>query len=333
MPFLYVVEHGSTLRVSGEQIVVEKEGETLLEVELPTLVSVVILASVQVTSQALAAMLKGGVELAIVTTNGRLLGQLTPPLARNQAIRLAQFQKESDAEFVLRQCRAIVGTKCANQRNVLLRHTSLQSGAQPEVAAAAEAIERHLRPLGEATSVGQLMGIEGACAAAYWGVFGRLLRAEGGSFTGRQARPPRDPVNAALSLGYTLLGNMMTSILDAYGFDPFVGFMHEETYGHPALALDLIEPFRAPVVDRMVVRLFNLGMLKPDDFAPEGDEDGLRMDDDALRVFFREWERALAQHELREAIKAQAEQLARVFRGEQETLEPWSWHYREGSGG
>jgi CRISPR-associated protein Cas1 len=146
-------------------------------------------------------------------------------------------------------------------------------------------------------------------------------------FSGREKHPPPDPVNAAVSLGYSLLTNLLTSQLDAVGFDPYLGFLHEETYGHPALALDLAEPFRAPVVDRMVIRLFNLKVLEPDDFQPHG-EGGLHMTDQALRRFFAEWERVLQKVSVREAIRQQLEQLARVYRRSEPCVQPWRWMAR-----
>mgnify|MGYP000859771955 CR=1 FL=1 len=179
-----------------------------------------------------------------------------------------------------------------------------------------------------------------ACGVGVWGLEGWVGVAKvppsrpsgtlprGVRTRGREGARQRGRLNAALSFGYTLLTNMMTSLLDAYGLDPFMGFMHTETYGTPALALDLVEPFRAPVVDRMVVRLFNLRMLDPEDFAPEGEEPGLRMSEDAIRLYFREWERQLGGLSVREAIKAQAEGLARALRGDAPVVEPWSWRYR-----
>jgi CRISPR-associated protein Cas1 len=323
--FVYVAEHGAVLRKQGGELAVTKEDETLLQVEMAGLVSVVILSTVQVTTQCLAALLEAGTELAIISSRGRLLGQLTPPLARNQAIRRAQFERETDAAWALEQARAVVIAKLGNQRQVLARFSAEETGSFPTVKEAIARLDDAAGRAGAAPDAASLLGYEGSGAAAYWAAFPTLLKAPGIEFPGRRARPATDPVNAALSFGYVLLTNMMTSLLDAYGLDPFMGFMHTETYGTPALALDLVEPFRAPVVDRMVVRLFNLRMLDPEDFAPEGEEPGLRMSEDAVRLYFREWERQLGRLSVREAIKAQAEGLARALRGDAPVVQPWSW--------
>lgn len=327
MPVLYVVEPGAVLRKQGQQVTVEKEGQTLLAVELGRLQSVVVCSAVQVTTQALCSLLEAGVELAIVNARGKLLGQLTPPLARNLPLRRAQFYKERDPDFALRQSKSILAAKMANQAQVLTRHAWDQPGEQREVAIAAQQIEAIAAGIGAVPDVAALLALEGQAAALYWGVFGCLLSAEGVEFSRRRKHPSPDPVNAALSFGYTLLTNLLTSALDAYGFDPFLGFLHSETYGHPSLALDLVEPFRAPVVDRAVVRMFNLGMLRPSDFESD-EEGGMRMSEEALRVFFKEWEKTLARLRVREAVREQLDQLARVYRDEQEEMVAWRWSAR-----
>ena len=106
---------------------------------------------------------------------------------------------------------------------------------------------------------------------AYFAVYRTCLR-PGFTFDKRTRRPPRDPVNALLSLGYTLLGEAVATALEVVGLDPYEGFYHADKYGRPALALDLLEEFRGPVADSVVLTLINKRMLQPDDFTePEGE--------------------------------------------------------------
>jgi CRISPR-associated protein Cas1 len=108
------------------------------------------------------------------------------------------------------------------------------------------------------------------------------------AFPGRKKRPATDPANSLLSLGYVMLTNEIASLFEARGFDPYVGFMHGLRYGRKSLALDIVEPFRQPVVDRLTLRLLNLGRISPDDF--EGGEQGLRLQPEALKRYFSEYE-------------------------------------------
>lgn len=329
MSCLYVVEPGAVVRRRGQRLLVEKEGAQLLEVEWQALTSVIVLSSVTVTSPALCALLDAGIELAYMTPQGRLLGQLTPPLARNLALRRAQYEKERDPEFALRQSRLLLAAKVENQRQVLLRAALDAPGPQLPLEDIIPKLAHLSGTLQHAASPPALLGYEGQAAALYWQAFGALLAPSGWIFQGRQAHPPPDPINAVLSLTYTLLTNTLTSLLDAYGFDPWLGFLHSETYGHPSLALDLVELFRAPVGDRLALRLFNLKMLQEKDFIPY-EEGGVRLTDEALRRFFLEWERQLQRMQVREAMKNQIQQLAQVYRGEAEEIVPWRWEARSG---
>src|SRR3990172_5053911 len=139
------------------------------------------------------------------------------------------------------------------------------------------------------TDVNSVMGVEGAAASVYFEAFGKMLRKELG-FERRQRRPPKDPVNALLSLGYTLIGNEMHSMICAVGFDPYIGFFHGIDYGRPSLALDLIEPFRHAIIDRFTLYLVNNHILTEKDFDDKADE-GVLLNDDARKRYFAEYEK------------------------------------------
>ena len=119
-----------------------------------------------------------------------------------------------------------------------------------------------------AATVGSLLGFEGNGSAAYFGVFGKLLR-DSMSFTRRRRRPPTDPVNAMLSLSYTLLLHQVSSAIQIVGFDPYMGFLHQPRHGRPALALDLMEEFRPIIADSVVLNIVNHHILTEKDFSEE----------------------------------------------------------------
>jgi CRISPR-associated protein Cas1 len=328
MAVLYLTEDGSVLRKRNERLVVEKEDKELLEVELRRLSSVLMLDSVQVTTQALVQLLNFGVEFAIFSHQGKLLGQLTPPLARNILLRKAQFRKETDMGFAVAQAREIVTAKVRNSAQVLTRYVWDAPGQRPAAKEAIGKLEMIARTIASCENRSRLLGLEGSAAAVYWTAFGEMFKAPGITFSGRKKHPPPDPVNAVLSFGYALLTNSLQSLLDGIGLDPFLGFYHEEEYGRPSLALDLVEPFRAPVVDRFAVRVFNLGILKPESFQAHS-EGGLRLEKRALRTFFQQWETHLAKMNVRHEIRNQVEQLARVYKGEEALVRPFLWVARK----
>ena len=147
------------------------------------------------------------------------------------------------------------------------------------------------------------------------------------TFPGRRRRPPTDPINALLSLGYTLINAELASLLDAMGYDPYIGFFHQLDYGRPSLALDLLEEFRVPAVDRLVLNLTNLRVLQAEDFVLDAESGGLRLQRPALGKFFRAYEEHMNQAfpdkvsgetaTLRKSLRRQAERLAgHLTRGE-----------------
>jgi len=112
------------------------------------------------------------------------------------------------------------------------------------------------------------MGKEGAAFQAYFSAFGKIFKSTGKGFTfkKRTRRPPKDPLNAMLSFGYTLLLNDVLLILEQTGLDPYLGFLHAPEYGRPSLALDIMEEFRPVIVDSLVIRMVSKNIVKYEDF-------------------------------------------------------------------
>jgi CRISPR-associated protein Cas1 len=175
-----------------------------------------------------------------------------------------------------------------------------------------------------------LLGVEGNAAAHYFGAFGKLLKADQGSesftfdFTTRNRRPPTDPVNALLSYAYSLLTRTWTVILTGVGFDVYRGFYHQPRYGRPALALDMMEPFRPLVADSTVIMAINNGEVKPSDFISAAGS--VNLTPDGRKRFIATFERRMSQeisHPLfeyrvsyRRLFEIQARLLARFLLGE-----------------
>jgi CRISPR-associated protein Cas1 len=173
----------------------------------------------------------------------------------------------------------------------------------------------------------ELLGIEGNAAALYFEQFESMLKQrEEWQFDwhGRNRRPPRDPVNALLSLGYSMLAKELTGVCHAVGLDPFLGFMHQPRYGRPALALDLMEEFRPLIADSVAISLFNRNELALSDFVRSAA--GTFLTDTGRRPFWEAWFRRMdaeVSHPefgykmaYRRMLEVQARQLWRFVRGE-----------------
>lgn len=142
-----------------------------------------------------------------------------------------------------------------------------------------------------AQTSGSLLGIEGSCTRAYFTAFGRMLR-EGFPWTGRSRRPPKDPPNALLSLGYVLITNEVSCILSALSLDPYVGFFHGLRYGRVSLALDLVEEFRHGLIDALTLDLLNRRHFALEDFTA-GEDGAVLLDSEGLRRYLTLYETRL----------------------------------------
>lgn len=346
MTALYVTEPYSVIKKDGDTLVIhtpadEKRGRPARRTTVPLLQieELVILGDSTLTPQAMAALLDQKVTISFLTAFGQFRGRVVPAETRNSPLRLAQVRAHDDPRRMFALARQFVTGKIHNCRTLLLRtNRRLQDG---EVAAAAES----LRGIGDqagglesdgtwpadpdkpqaGTAWGSLQGLEGAAAARYFSVFGRLLTAGTNlEFDTRSRRPPRDPVNALLSYGYTLLLHQALAALQVVGLDPYIGFLHSTQYSKPALALDLMEEFRAPVVDSVVLTLINNRVLQADDF--EEEFGAWRLKDGPRRTFLQKFEERMSSEihhptfgdtvTYRRCIEVQARLLAKVLTGE-----------------
>lgn len=322
MPNLYLTEQGSVLRKKGDRLIVEKAKQILLDVECHKIDAVLIFGNVQFTTQAVHELFQHGIELAILTKTGRLIGQITSPMPKNIELRVEQFRKYGDDEFKLRFSRSIVKGKIRNSlqmlRNFSYNHPEIDLNIETEALGRME-----VSTLQQSTIEG-LCGIEGMAARHYFNGLGKMILGDF-HFNGRKKYPAPDSVNALLSLGYTLVFNEISSLLDGMGFDPYLGYYHKLEYGRPSLASDLLEEFRAPIADRITLRLINNRILKPEDFYNNPKGEGVYLRRDAMKRYFAEYEdfvnHEFIHHETKEktcfrkCFRTQIEKLASSIKG------------------
>lgn len=227
MATVYLDEQGSELKKKGELLIVEKDGAVISELPLAQVDRLVIVGNVQITIQAAALLLDKGIPVSFVTTYGNYRGKLKPPTHKNIVLRLKQFARYHDNQFRLEHSKSVVRAKLKNSRTFLQKHA--RNKPEIDIRSGINEIEALMKRLDRAGSIEEIMGIEGVSARHYFSSFGRLVKNRF-SFQKRTRRPPEDPVNAILSLGYTLLFNEMYSAVEAIGFGPYLGFMHEVEY-------------------------------------------------------------------------------------------------------
>lgn len=320
---LYVDTPGAYLRKRGERVVVTKESETLADVPLTDIDQVVVANGVNASVSLLNSLLYKGVPAYFITGAGRVMGWLNPCWNRNILLRQDQFRLAQDQEWKLAIAKGFVMGKVANMRTILKRYSrSISDQVLEESIGQITAI---VPKIADADNLDTLRGYEGNASRSYFSSFGKLFKEKAEfNFEHRNRRPPKDPVNALLSFGYAMLTKDVTSGLMQAGLDPYLGIYHVAHYGRPALALDLMEEFRCIIVDSVVLRTINSGMIGSKEF--EDYFSGIQLTEAGRKKFFSAYQQRMSQeitHPIfeynlpyRRIIELQARFLAKVMRGE-----------------
>jgi CRISPR-associated protein Cas1 len=260
---LYVQEPGAVVRLSNGRIEVSKQAETLASLRRIDVSEVALFGAASISGPALRELASSGIPVTHFSFGGRFQAMTIGLEPNNIELRVAQFRTADDREASLRLARRFVAGKIRNQRILLRRNGS------EDVADAVRELHRLARRAEQAPDLDSLLGTEGAAAREYFRSLSHLL--EPGSagefeFERRSRRPPRDRPNAVLSFLYALLVKECALACRRVGFDPLLGFFHRPRFGRPALALDLMEEFRALLADSVLLTLVNGRRLTRGDF-------------------------------------------------------------------
>jgi CRISP-associated protein Cas1 len=290
---LYVVEQGCKVNRESRRLIVTRDEAVITRAPVIQLSQVIVFGNVQFTTPALKLLLDEGVEVVLLSRYGRFYGRLVGPTTGHGALRVAQIVRSRDADYALRTAQSMVEGKVRNLRVFLQRYARRMDSS--DIHAAADAIDLLLPRIHRTTVLNSLLGVEGQATAIYFGVWKNLLKPPW-RFDRRNRRPPADPVNVLLSLGYTLLQQNVLGAVLAAGLDPYVGFLHQLDYNRPSLALDLMEEFRPLIVDSVALRCLNNEILTPDHFTPGDDpQRPIVLSEIGVRLFIRELETRLTQ--------------------------------------
>ncbi len=335
---LYVFTEDAYLTLDGENVVAKQGGDMLGRVPLHTLEGISLFSYAGASPALMGACCDRGIRLSFFSPSGRYLADARGVHAGNVLLKKAQFRVSEDEKLSLDVARHFILGKVFNSRWVLERAVR-----DHDLRIDGEAVRRAIAHLAEALdairtcdSLDSLRGIEGDAAAVYYAVFDELIlrNKDDFYFVGRSRRPPKDRVNAMLSLFYSVLARDCSSALLGVGLDPAVGLMHVDRPGRDSLALDCMEEFRPIFVDRFVLTAINNRVVDASDFDVR--ETGeVRLSDKARKTMFKAW-----QERKREQIKhpftaeklprglvpnVQAQLLAKHLRGDLDAYPPFLW--------
>lgn len=261
-PF-YVQEHGAVVGKSSATLIVRKEGKEIGKAALKDMSQLVLCGNVMVTAQAFHLLCERNIPVVHSTMGNWFYGVTAGFGLRNSYDRAAQFEMAADSKRCLEFAKGVVEAKGLNQRTMIRRNGN---GAEEPL----DGLARLIKRVSAVESAEALLGLEGAMAGTYFGSFSGMLRSRQVNtefdFSKRNRRPPLDPVNTMLSFCYSLLAKEFTVALYTEGLDPWWGFYHKPRNGRPALALDMMEPYRPLIADSAVITAINTGMIRNSDF-------------------------------------------------------------------
>jgi CRISPR-associated protein Cas1 len=328
---LYLNTQGLRVGKSGGVLKVQEKERVVEEVRINGICQLNIFGNIQLSTQAIQSLCEAEIPIAYFSMGGWFYGITQGLGPRNAMLRRDQFRHADSPSFCLNAARAVVAGKIRNQRTLLQRnHVDPSAAVLGHMKWSIEEAER-------AESLSELLGIEGNAARIYFGQFAGMIKMgdepwsqDAGKpilsfdFTTRNRRPPRDPVNALLSLAYSVLAKDLTVVCQSVGFDPFLGFYHQPRFGRAPLSLDLMEPFRPLIADSAVLTAINTRMVQPSDFVQAGQS--VALTPGGRRALFRAYEQrmdSLVTHPIfgyrvsyRRMLEVQARLFARVVTGE-----------------
>lgn len=328
---LHVQHPGARIRKNGEVLQIVDDDKVIGEARLNETSQVVLFGGVHVTTPVVQELCQRDIPVCYLSSGGWFYGITHGMSHKNVELRRRQYAASADPARCLALARRFVQAKIANCRTLLRRnHPSPADELLSD-------LKGDIRRAGQADRLDALLGVEGTAAHRYFSAFAEMLRPPEGetatfALDSRNRRPPRDPVNALLSLAYAMLTREWTVVLFSVGFDPYLGFYHQPRYGRPALALDLVEEYRPLIADSLVLTVVNNGEVRSEHFVRA--LGAVSLTSAGRRKFIEAYERRMSQEithpifgyriSYRRVLEVQARLLARYLSGEIPEFPPFT---------
>jgi len=329
MGFLYVTEHGCSIHFSGNRFQVLKDDMILQSLPAETLNGICIMSASQMTTRCMEECLMRGIPVSYLSKGGHYFGRLISSTHVDAELQRCQCRLY-DSPFSLTLARQIIYAKIHNQ-SVILRRYAVKNGEDDS------GVRDEMRQLGEhaytADTIEKIMGYEGRAARIYFDAVSRRID-PAFSFHGRSRRPPKDPFNCLISFGYSVVMNEICDQIETHGLNSYFGFIHRDAEKHPTLASDILEEWRAPLVDTLALSLLNGHELSESDFETDRKSGGCYLNRDGTRKYIGKLENRLeaeisylsvdsGKQSFREAMGQQVECLKKAVReGKAELYHP-----------
>lgn len=286
MSYLYVCEQGASIGLADNRFQVKYRDGMVKSIPAETLEVIEVFGKVQITTQYIEECLKRGVNILYYSTNGAYYGRLISTNHVNVQRQRLQAERTKDLDFRIAFSKRLIDAKIRNQIVVMRRYAR---HGNYNVERSVVEMQNMYKKLENAKSIEQVMGYEGTAAKTYFRELGRMIDPQF-AFSGRTRRPPKDPFNSLISLGYSIILNEFYGKIDGKGLNPYFGVMHSDHEKHPTLASDLMEEWRAVLIDSLALSMLNGHELCKDDFYTETEQPGFFLEKDGFKKYIQKLE-------------------------------------------
>ena len=286
MSILYVNEDYALITVDSNYIKVQKNESSCRKIPIETLESINIFGKAQMSTQCIEECLKRGIYVAYYSKYGSYYGRLQP-IENIMVERQRQQARLYNTKFAIDLAKIILHAKIKNQEVLLRRYAR---NKQIDISREILMLDVSADKLFKSEKLQEIIGHEGNAAKYYFKGLSNLVEPEF-AFNGRSRRTPKDEFNAMISLGYSILMNEMYSKIENKGLNPYFGFIHRDKENHPTLVSDLIEEWRAIIVDSVVMSLINGHEIGLEHFYSNMDEPGCFLTKEGMKIFITKLEK------------------------------------------
>ncbi|MDZ8258487.1 CRISPR-associated endonuclease Cas1 [Nostoc sp. ChiQUE01b] len=293
MAAIYLIEQGTSIYKDYQRFIIHVSEKPKIEIPVREVEQIIVFGNIQLSTHVINACLQEKIAVLFLSQSGQYHGHLWSEESSNLDNQLIQMQRRSDDYFQFSISKAIVLGKLMNSKQLLMRFNRKRKLV--EVEKAIFGINQDIDSLDFVDNLDSLRGYEGIAAARYFPAFGKLITNSAFSFSQRFRQPPTDAVNSLLSFGYTLLFNNVLSFIIAEGLSPYLANFHYGERQKPYLAFDLMEEFRSPVVDGLVLKIINNSIFKPQDFDLVPSTGGIYLSQSARKVFLKQFETRMSE--------------------------------------
>ena len=286
MSFLYVNEQGATIGIEGGYFSIKQKNGLVTKMAKESLESITVFGNVSISTPCTRECLTRGIPINYFSTTGIYFGKVSST-RHTKGVRLKnQVYASDNLEFSLGISKKMIHAKISNQIVVLRRY---KRNSDADISMQIQRMELSKNKIERCTSVEEVMGFEGNAAREYFLALANMVDEEF-RFKGRSEQPPKDPFNSMLSLGYTILMYEVYNEIENRGLTPYIGFLHAIHDKHPTLASDMMEEWRAIIVDAVVMSLVQGHEIKTSHFYQDDESGGIFLNHDGMKLFINKIE-------------------------------------------